>query len=328
MTTLLLVLFVIGATWTAGGLAALAATVRRGAPSGRGGAAPPVTVLKPLCGADPALEANLESFFVQDHPAYEIVLGAEDPDDPALALARRVVARHPGVRARVVVSRGGAGRNPKVRNLRGLLRHARHDHVLISDSNVRARPWTVREMAARADAHDVGVVTSPIAGAHPTSWAGALDAVQLCGFVAAGAALPTLLGDSIVIGKSMLVRRSVLERLGGLERMADVLAEDHVLGKTFEHAGLRVVIGAALALAWARDVGGWLILRGPRDLHVPLLLAPARDLLGLAAWAMAPLRRHVRWRGHRLRVGAGTLLFDVTTPQVRETVTVGAAGEW
>jgi hypothetical protein len=149
-----------------------------------------------------------------------------------------------------------------------------------------------------------------------------------------------------------------------------VLAEDHVLGKTFQHAGLRVAIaptpvenvvgapalsamferhvrwgmmrwrlrpfaflaeivtcplalapllamslpplvalGACLVLAWLRDVGGWVLLRGTRDVHVPLLLAPLRDALAAAAWVVAPFCRHVAWRGHRVRVGAGTLLF-------------------
>ncbi len=372
MSVLAAVLFTLSLVWTVSGLTAVAFTVRhvRLPPSAP---LPPVSVLKPLCGADPALEDNLESFFRQDHPDLEIVLGVEHGGDPALAVAQRVAARHPHVRSSLVVGGGLSGRNPKVRNLRAMIPHARHDLVVISDSNVRAEPWVVREMVAiAARDRSIGVVTSPIAGCGERSWAGALEAVQLCGFVAAGATLPTLLGDAAVAGKSMLFSLSALDALGGLGRVADVLAEDHVLGKTFQHAGLRVAIaptpvanvvgaptlggvferhvrwgmmrwrlrpfaflaeiitcplalapllalsapplvalGACLLLAWVRDVGGWMVLRGPRDLHIPLLLSPLRDALAAAAWAVAPFRRHVAWRGHRVRVGAGTLLFGV-----------------
>jgi len=69
------------------------------------------------------------------------------------------------------------------------------------------------------------------------------------------------------------------------------------------------------ALAWAavllavRDVGGWVALRGPRHWFVALGLAPLRELLVLSAWAVAPFKQHVSWRGKRFRLGAGTLLY-------------------
>jgi ceramide glucosyltransferase len=361
------------ALWIVSGLVALALTTRasRRARSASVRRVPPVTVLKPLAGADPGLEANLESFFTQDHPDFEIVFGVEDEADPALDVARRLVARHPRVRTRIVVHATRGGHNPKVRNLRGMIGHASHDLVLVSDSNIRVASHVVRELAAIAASRpSVGVVTSAIAGTGDRSLAGALEAVQLAGFVAAGATLPTRFGDALVIGKSMLFSRRMLDALGGLERVADVLAEDHVLGKTFQHAGLDVhiaptpvdnvigrvslrtvferhvrwglirfrlrpfayllepitsplllvpiaalampwpaAIATCLALAWIRDVGGWLVLRGAKRLHVPLLLAPVRDVFALAVWMVAPLRRHVAWRGNRVRVGPGTLLY-------------------
>ena len=377
LPSLALAMLILSAVWTLGGLVALAATTRHSrracAASTRSSssALPPVTILKPLAGADPALERNLESFFLQDHPDFEIVFGVEDARDPALAVARRLALRYPAVRARFVVHGARGGENPKVRNLRGMWGHATSDLVLVSDSNVRAAPHVVRELAliAGADPH-VGIVTNVIIGSGETSLAGALEAVQLCGFVAGGAALPTQLGDAVVVGKSMLFSRRVLDSLGGLERVADVLAEDHILGKTFQHAGYAVKVAptpidntigdvalrdvferhvrwalirfrlrplaypleiissplallpmvllamppwiafaTCLALAWTRDVGGWLLLRGWRGIHRPLLIAPWRDLFALVVWIVAPFRRHVTWRGNRVRVGAGTLLF-------------------
>jgi hypothetical protein len=66
----------------------------------------------------------------------------------------------------------------------------------------------------------------------------------------------------------------------------------------------------ALGVLLVRDLGGWLVLRGPRKLWIPALLGPVRELFMLAVWLCTPLLRHVTWRGHRVRVGAGTLLFE------------------
>src|SRR5258706_14364765 len=65
---------------------------------------PPVTLLKPLHGMEPQLRRNLESFFRQDYPQYEIIVGVRHESDPALAVLREVQARYPRVPVRVVLS--------------------------------------------------------------------------------------------------------------------------------------------------------------------------------------------------------------------------------
>ncbi len=336
---------------------------------------PPVSVLKPLCGADPALEANLETFFLQDHRDFELVFGVRDPDDPAIAVVQRLRARYPEVRATLVIEPGPSGINPKVRNLRAMLPHAQHDLILVSDSNVRAPSTYVSEMVDRfVSDPKIGLVTNLFAGRGEDTPAAALENVQLCGFCASGAALPTLLGDALVVGKSMLMSRSKFESLGGFEHVANVLAEDFVIGKMFQHAGLSVKIAKtvldnvtsslslsgfldrhlrwamlrsrlrpaayllepltsplcmlplaivglgpsglwwALALLMLRDVGGWIALRGFSRAWLPALLAPARELLMLFVWLRAPFKRRISWRGHRVRLGAGTLAYAVLPP--------------
>jgi ceramide glucosyltransferase len=356
--------------WSALGAASVIDRVIASPPAVPREALPPVSVLKPLCGADPSLEECLESFFTQTHPDFQLVFGVERGDDPALAVVSRLRERHPDVAARVVVGGGVVGHNPKVRNLRAMLPHAAHDLVLISDSNVRApRGYLSAMAAARVADPSVGIVTNLFVGAGGRGLGSALESVQLGGFCALGVALPSALGDVTVVGKSMLVSRRELDALGGIARVADVLAEDYVLGKVYQHAGRRVaispvvldnVLGAAglaafwrrhvrwammrfhlrpfayalepltsplavlpfawallgpWALAWAaatlavRDVVPSIALKGGRELHRPLLFGWARELVALAMWAVAPLHRHVSWRGNRVRVGAGTLLF-------------------
>lgn len=381
MSAAVLVLMGACTLWTLAGFVSVLRVGRRARrkPSIRPRELPLISVLKPLCGADAGLTTNLESFFAQDYagvagrPRFELVFGVEDAADPALDVVRALELLYPDVPCRVVVHRGGPGINPKVRNLRGMLPQASHDLVVVSDSNVRAPCRYLQELVDalqdEAGAKPAGLVTNAFAGTGEDSVGAALESVQLNGFCAAGAALPTLLGDALVVGKSMMMRRADLERLGGFERVADILAEDFVLGKMFQHAGYRVRIAPTVlenvtsrmslrafverhlrwsmlrwrlrpaayllepltsplalgllalgafgpwaiawagALLWLRDVGGWVALRGWRRAWLPTLLAPLRDFLMLAVWVCAPFKRHIVWRGHRVRVGAGTLLF-------------------
>ncbi len=358
---------VVTTLWIVAGLIGVIALTRHRV--GRIAALPPVSILKPLCGRDADLRENLESFFQQDHERFELLFGVTDPHDPAIEVARELAARYPRVPCRIVVHQGAGALNPKVDNLLGLLPVATHDLVLVSDSNVRAPKGYVRELASLYVREKPGLVTNLFAGVGEDSLGAALENVQLCGFCAAGIALPTLLGDPLLVGKSALFSRRRLNRLGGLERLSDVLAEDFVMGKTFAHAGERVVVAPTvlenvtrnmtlrgmvarhlrwsmlrfrlrpvaamlepvasplallpiawmvlgpLSIAWAvvllalRDVGGWIALRGSGRWYVPLLLAPLREILVLSAWAVAPFKQHVSWRGKRFRLGAGTLLY-------------------
>jgi ceramide glucosyltransferase len=357
------------AAWITLGLVALRRVVRT--PASLPARPPGVTVLKPIAGADARLADNLRSFFQQDHPDLELLFGCEDPNDPALPVVAALIAAHPHVSARVVVHTGPRGGNPKVRNLRGIIDLARHDLVLVSDSNVRAPSGYVREAAARWGG-DVGLVTNLFVGvpgprAPLAAW---VESLLLADFCAPGAALPTALGHAAVIGKSMLFSRAELASFGGLGRVADVMAEDYVLGRIFQLRGRRVrmastvienslgavtwkamfdrhlrwsmlrlrlhphlwflepctsplvvaatlglVLGprgvlAGLALMVARDLVSWALLRGRRELWAPLGLGLLRELVMIAVWAATPWKRHVRWRGHKMRLESGTLLYD------------------
>src|SRR5262245_35221529 len=93
---------------------------------------PPVSILKPLKGADADLKENLRSIFRLDYPVFEVILGTEEANDPALALAQRVAAEFPHVRSVVLSSPSSIGFNPKVNNLSNLLPKAKHGLLLIS----------------------------------------------------------------------------------------------------------------------------------------------------------------------------------------------------
>lgn len=205
-------------------------------------ALPPVSILKPLRGADPGLEANLETCFRLDYPGFEIVLGAADADDPALDVARRVASRHPRVPSRVVVDARIIGPNPKVSNLANLLRRARHDIVLVSDSNVAVPPGYLRDLVAHHAQPGVGLVTSIFRGVPGRSLGARIESLQLDAFVAGGIAVAEATGRVCVVGKSMLIARRDLGRIGGLRFLARYLAEDQVCGEEIAAKGLRVAV--------------------------------------------------------------------------------------
>jgi ceramide glucosyltransferase len=206
-------------------------------------AQPPISILKPLCGVDDDLAANLEGFAGLDYPDYEVLLGVRDSRDAAYPVARALARKYPG-RVRVVVQRGTPGLNPKVNQLCTLARAAHHDLLVVSDSNVRVAPDYLREIASWFDDPRVGAVTHPIAGVGEQRLGAALDNMYMTGNIATGMiAAKRVGGRPLVVGKSMAMRRGDVDALGGFRAAADVLAEDYYFGSRVQSVlGKTVVV--------------------------------------------------------------------------------------
>jgi ceramide glucosyltransferase len=205
--------------------------------------APPISILKPLCGIDDELEENLERFAILPYPRYELLLGVRSTSDRAYPVAVAAARRWPR-RVRVIIQRGEPGANPKVNQLCTLAAAARYDILVVSDSNVRVDGGYLWEIASALGDPGVGLVTHPVVGAGEARLGSLLDNLHLASSVGAGMiAAVRVARKPVVVGKSMALRRDDLDALGGFESVADVLAEDYVMGKRVgDELGKRVAM--------------------------------------------------------------------------------------
>ena len=116
----------------------------------------PVTVLKPLHGDEPLLEEALASVCRQDYPTWQVVFGVQDAADTALPVVRRLQARFPDCDIAVVVDPTPHGPNRKVANLINMLPAAKHDVLVIADSDVHVAPDWLRRLVAALEAARCG----------------------------------------------------------------------------------------------------------------------------------------------------------------------------
>ena len=212
------------------------------------GTRPPVSILKPLCGHDEGLEENLLSFFGQDYPEFEIVFGVHLPDDPAAAVASRMIAEFSGrVSARLVVTGESPIPNAKAHSLNRMVREARHELLVMSDSDTRILPGFLEHLAREFQQPRVGLVTCPyLAVAGASIWS-RLEAIGMNTELLGGVVVARMLeGMRFALGPTLAVRRSVLDQMGGLGYLQEFLAEDFVMGQRAAELGHEVVLSSAI----------------------------------------------------------------------------------
>ena len=210
---------------------------------------PAVTVLKPLHGDEPMLEDALASFCTQDYPVLQIVFGVQDRTDPAIGLVRRLQARFPALDLVLVVDATPHGANRKIANLINMLPSARHDVLVISDSDIHARPGYLRRVVAALHRPGVGLVTTLYGGraASPTL-ARRLAAAQVNHTFLPGVLMSRLLGRQDCLGATMALGRSMLDAIGGLSALSPHIADDSALGKLVRAQGSAIAIADALTV--------------------------------------------------------------------------------
>ncbi len=191
---------------------------------------PPISILKPLRGEDPGLEQNLEAFFTQDYPEYELNFACEQRDDPALKILEKLQKRYPGVTVKIVTGATQFGYNPKVNNLIRASSKAHFEYILTSDSDVRPPSDYLRTIAGELLENEHKLVVNPICGTGDNSLGSILENLHLNSLILSGMAFLTWYRKKLGgFGKSMFFRRSDLEKIGGFEGLKNYFAEDYVL---------------------------------------------------------------------------------------------------
>ncbi len=266
----------------------------------------PVTVLKPLHGDEPMLRQALASFCAQDYPEFQIVFGVAHAADPALAVVEGLRAEFPGTDMKVVIDPAQHGCNRKVSNLINMLPAARHDLLVIADSDLHVAPDYLDRVTAELAQPGVGLVTTLCIG-----WAAArrlpelLGASQITYTFLPGALMARALGRQDCLGVTMALRRQTLERAGGLHALVNHVADDAALGRLICAQGLDVRLANTLPattvsdktlaanfqheLRWARTIRSLAPLGfAASALQYPMAWAAASVLLSAGAgWSLA-----------------------------------------
>ncbi|HWC17124.1 MAG TPA: bacteriohopanetetrol glucosamine biosynthesis glycosyltransferase HpnI [Terriglobales bacterium] len=203
----------------------------------------PVSVLKPLHGLEPNLEENLESFFIQDYPDFELIFCARDLSDPALQVALRLSKKHQRVQVRILTSGEPPWTNAKLYSLEKMWREASYDLFVISDSDVRVSPHYLRQIIKPFANPKVGMTTCLYRGLPAGGFWTELEALGFSVEMSAGVVVADLLeGMKFALGPTMTVRRQCIDALGGFGFMADYCADDYILGNRVADSGMEVVL--------------------------------------------------------------------------------------
>jgi len=297
----------------------------------------PVTVLKPLCGAEPGLYENLRSFCRQNHPEYQIVFGVRDASDPALAVVARLTAEFPLLPIDVVVNPQQHGSNCKVSNLINMIMRARHDVLAISDSDTFVGHDYLTTVTAPLLDSKVGLVTCLCRGVPMRGIWSRLSSMYINEWYVPSVLLAWLFGyRGYVSGQALCLRRDTLHAIGGLRATASQLGENYRLGELIRGLGQRIVLSPYALKAQHHELNldslmrhelRWMrAIRVVRPLSFPFLFITFTfplAVLGIALTAAEPSISATGWALFQTTVMARLALHFVNRllgnrPPVRE----------
>jgi ceramide glucosyltransferase len=209
------------------------------------GTFPAVTILKPLCGAEPETYECLRSFCDQTYPQHQVIFGLNDPDDPAVFIVKRLQREFPKLELLLSIDRRRHGNNAKVSNLINMLGLARHDFLVVADSDVKVQPSYLSELIPPLLDPGVGVVTCCYRGIPRRGFWSLLGSMYINEWFMPSVRVAALGGyRSFAFGATIAIRRDALAKIGGFSAICDQLADDYRLGEMTRRLGLRTVLSS------------------------------------------------------------------------------------
>ena len=203
--------------------------------------APPISILKPIHGLDRETYENYASFCNQDYPEFEILLCVGDERDAAVPVIEKIIADFPQRSIRLLIGSEPVGASDKVNKLCRMVREARHDTVIVSDSDVRVGPGFLRAVVRPFSDAKVGGVTCLYRGLTDGGFAADLEALGNSADFAPGVLVARLFGGlDFMLGAVMATTKKHLAEIGGFESLADYFCDDYELGNRIAARGYRV----------------------------------------------------------------------------------------
>jgi ceramide glucosyltransferase len=258
--------------WVATGYAWVAAVAfSTGLPSARRSrdprmalAMPSISVLKPLCGAEPRLYENLATFCEQSHPRFQLLFGVSSSADPAIAVVRRLQAAYPACDIALVIDARVHGQNLKVSNLINMAAHAKYETIIVADSDIAVEPDYLETVTAPLADTGVGIVTCLYRAVSVGGFWPRVGALFINEWFAPSVRVALACGSTdFGFGATLALRATTLAQLGGFQALQNDLADDYWLAERVRRLGLRTVLSeitvatdvieADLASLWLRE---------------------------------------------------------------------------
>ena len=285
---------------------------------------PPVSILKPLRAAELEAYDTLASFCRLDYPAYQIVFGVADPHDAILPIIEQLRADFPTRDIALVVNETTHGFNGKVSNLQNMLPSARHDVLLIADSDIRVAPDYLRRVVKPMQNSQVGMVTCLYRGVSAKTFGDLLENLGLASLFAPEVLTARMVqGAKFGLGATIVMRRATLERIGGFAAIADHLADDYELG-------YRVATNANGAVGQVGNLPHSLLVVNPNENQSNLQVILSEcvvDHVANAATLSEMFRHQLRWmRAIRVSRPAGYVGLIVTYGTVTASLMLATSG--
>jgi ceramide glucosyltransferase len=208
---------------------------------------PPVSILKPLKGVDPEIWESFCSHCEQEYPQFQLIFGVSDPGDPAIEAVHKLQAKYLNLPIELMVCDRVLGTNIKVSNLVQMLPAARHELLLVNDSDIRVPADYLRQVIAPLADDSVGLVTCLYRAVASPTLGSRLEALGIGTDFVPGVLSARFLENGLHfgLGSTLAFRRRDLEAIGGFETLLDYLADDYELGRRVAATGKRVELSAA-----------------------------------------------------------------------------------
>ncbi len=207
-------------------------------------ARPPVSILKPLKGIDPEMYECFRSHCLQDYPVYEIIFGVNDAGDPAATVVERLNKEFPEQEIRLFICKPDPGANTKVANLAQMVHSAKHEYLVVNDSDIRVSPEYLSRITSPLQDPTVGLVTCLYRGVAAPTTGSRLESLGISTDFSPGVLVARLLegGIHFGLGSTLAFRRETLAAIGGFEGFVDYLADDYELGKRIADIGREIIL--------------------------------------------------------------------------------------